>query len=397
MLQRQRTAMTLTRRAFGPLLAAAGLGMALPGCEEQRATNLIGAGTVGGAVTGGGGPNAGLDATTAKASPDMGAVLQTLANLGAQPVEALTTEEARRQPTIGQAAMRVAAQRGLPAGPRPMESVRELAIPGAGGATIPARLYVPYGVSPGRRPAPMVVYWHGGGFVIGDLDAYDASARAIAAESGAIVLSADYRRAPENRFPAAHEDALYAWSYAVTNAAPLGADPRRVAVAGESAGGNLALNVAIAARNQGGIQPVHMALIYPWVSTNTQTKSYGDNSAAVPLSRAGVLWFAKQIAWNPGVYTDPRLDILGRQDLRGLPPTTIVNAELDPLLTQGEQLAAELARLRVPVAQRTWPGVTHEFFGLSPAVAAAGEAQAYLGGRLRQSFMATTPRVAALR
>jgi acetyl esterase len=395
------TTTTMTRRRLGSLLAtAAGLGIALPGCGEQRATNLAGAGTVGGAVTGGGGPNAGLNATIAAASPDMGAVLREYAALGAQPVEALTAEEARRQPTIGAAAQRVAAQRRLATGPRPMAAVRALTIPGGGGSALPARLYVPLATSAGTPP-PLVIYWHGGGLVIGDLDAYDASARGIAArgiaaESGAIVVSAGYRLAPESRFPAAHEDALLAWSWAVSNAAALGADPRRVALAGESAGGNLALNVATAARDAGGIQPAHLALIYPWVSTNTQTKSFGDNSAAVPLSRAGILWFMDRIAWNPGVWTDARLDILGRQDLRGLPTTTIVSAGLDPLLTQGGMLAVEIDRTRGPVVQRVWPAATHEFFGLAPAVAAASEAQAFVGSQLRQSF-ATAPRVAALR
>ncbi len=359
-----------TRRRFTALMAAS-------------------AGSVGGAVTGGGGPNAGLDATIAAATPDMGAVLREYAALGAQPVEALSVEAARRQPGLGVAAQRVAAQRGLASGARPLATVRSLTIPGGEGSALPARLYVPLG-TPAGVPPPLIVYWHGGGFVIGDLDAYDGSARGLAAESGAMVLSVDYRRAPEHRFPAAHEDALLAWSWAVTNAAALGADPRRTALAGESAGGNLALNVAMAARDAGGIQPAHLVLIYPWVSTNTQTQSFGDNSAAVPLSRAGILWFMDRIAWNPGVWTDGRLDILGRRDLRGLPPTTIVSAGIDPLLTQGGQLAIEIDRTRGPVVQRVWTGATHEFFGLAPAVAAAGEAQAFVGGRLRQTFGAGT-------
>jgi acetyl esterase/lipase len=386
-----------TRRHFAAWLAAsAGLGLVLPGCGEQRAVNLAGAGSVAGAVTGGGGPNAGLEATLAAASPDMGAVLRELAASGAQPVEALTVAEARRQPTIGAAARRVAAQRGLAAEPRPMAAVRELSFPASDGTPLRARLYVPH-IATARGAPPLVIYWHGGGFVIGDLDAYDGSARGLAAESGAIVLSVDYRLAPEHRFPTAHTDAVAAWVWGVANAGRLGADPTRVALAGESAGGNLALHVALSARDAGGLQPIHLALIYPWVSTNTQTQSFGDNSAAVPLSRAGILWFLERIAWNPGIWTDPKLDVLGRQDLRGLPPTTIVSAAIDPLLSQGESLAVEILRAgQRSVAQRTWPGVTHEFFGLDPAVGAAREAQAFVGNRLRQST-AATPRVAAVR
>ena len=242
---------------------------------------------------------------------------------------------------------------------------------------------------------PLIVYWHGG-WVIADLDTYDASARALAAESGAMVLSAHYRQAPEHRFPAAHEDGVTAWRWAAANARRLGADPARMAVAGESAGGNLAIDTAIAARDARLPMPVHMALIYPVAGTDTNTPSYRENTAAVPLSRAGILWFVERVTNSLADLQDPRLDVVGRADLRGRPPATIVTAELDPLRSDGELLAQRLAAAGVPVDQRTWPGVTHEFFGMAPAVASATEAQAWVGERLRRA-LAGAPRVAALR
>ncbi len=386
--------MSLNRRALAALLATASTS-ALAG--RQRAQNFAGAGTVAGAAAGGGGPSAGLQATIARARPDMAAVLTQLGELGVQPVENLTVERARDQPTPADAVRRVLEGRGQPTAPRPMAEVRPVPIPGPGGVAIPARLYIPQTAATGRGGAmPLIVYWHGGGWVIADLDTYDASARALAAESGAMVLSAHYRQAPEHRFPAAHEDAVTAWRWAAANARRLGADPARMAVAGESAGGNLAINTAIAARDARLPMPVHMALIYPVAGTDTNTPSYRENTAAVPHSRAGMVWFVERVTRSPADLQDPRLDLVGRADLRGLPPATIATAEIDPLRSDGEALAGRLSAAGVPVEQRNWPGATHEFFGMAPAVSAAADAQAWVGERLRQALSGAA-RVAAVR
>ena len=353
-------------------LLSVGLTGALGLAACQKTENLVGAGTVAGSRTGGFGPATGVDATAARAKPDMARVIEALKAQGTQPIETLTVAQARTQPFIPQAVMRVARETGRSAAPVPLARVEDISIPGPGGA-FPARIYSAHARS---RGAPLIVYWHGGGWVIADLDTYDASARALAAQTGAIVLSAHYRQAPEAKFPAAHEDALAAYRWALGNAQRLGADRSRIAVAGESAGGNLAIATAIAARDAGLPLPRHMALIYPVAGTDTATPSYRENSAAAPLSRAGMLWFVDKVTSSSADLQDPRLNLVGRADLRGLPPATIINAEIDPLRSEGEMLAAKLREAGVPVTQRTFQGVTHEFFGMSPVVADAAEAQA---------------------
>ncbi len=331
--------------------------LALGGC--QQLSNLAGLGTVAGRETGSTGASAGATATTQRTDADMSQVIAALAALGAQPIETLSVERARSQPTPADAVRRVLQERGQSAAPRPVPQVRDISIP------IPARVYGP---ARGGAAAPLIVYWHGGGWVIADLDTYDASARALQAETGAVVLSLHYRQAPEHKFPAAHEDAVAAYRWALSNARGLGADPRRVAVAGESAGGNLAINVAIAARDQRLLMPQHMALIYPVAGTDTNTPSYSGNTATSPSSRAGMLWF------------------VDKARLEGLPPATIVNAELDPLRSDGEALARRLQQAGVSMERRSYEGVTHEFFGMAPAVAGAAPAQSFVGQRLRAAL-----------
>lgn len=353
--------------------------LALAGCQTT-AMDLAGTGTVAGASTSSGPPAARLTAN--RADQPMGQVIQALAELGAKPVSTLSVQQARRQPTAADAVRRVAAQRGLPTTPRPVAEVRDITIPGPGGP-IPARIYHP-GRSSGSLP--MIVYFHGGGWVIADLDTYDASARALALETGAVVVSSHYRQAPEHKFPAAHDDALAAYTWAVGQAERLGADRRRVALAGESAGGNLAINAAIGARDQRLPRPVHMLLVYPVAGTDTRTPSYTENTAAVPLGRDDILWFVDKLTRSPLDLQDPRLDVIGKADLRGLPPATIINAGIDPLRSDGEMLAQKLQAAGVPAVQRTWSGATHEFFGMAPVVPDATEAQAFAAMRLREAF-----------
>lgn len=321
-------------------------------------------------------------------APDMVAVLAAQQKLGARPTESLSPEQARVNPSIADAVRAVQSARGQDIIPMPVGSARNIQLDGAAGP-IAARVYTPAGAAPG--PLPMVVYFHGGGWVIATIDTYDASARALANGAGAVVVSVEYRKGPENRFPAAHDDAVAAYRWVLANASALGGDPRRVAVAGESAGGNLAINVAIAARDQRLPMPVHQLLVYPVAGTDLAVQSARENARAMPLSTAGLEWFIRYYTNGPRDLQDPRLDVVGRADLQGLPPATLILAQIDPLRSGGEMLAQKLSAAGVQTDTRTYTGTTHEFFGTGAVVPLGRQAVAYGSERLRQSFAATAP------
>ncbi|KAA2212682.1 alpha/beta hydrolase [Teichococcus oryzae] len=334
---------------------------------------------------------------TGRADPEMRALLESLQALRPQPIETLSPAEARLQPGMTEAVRHRLRALGRSDAPRPLPVVRDLEIPGRGGP-LAARLYSPAepprAGQPPRAPLPLIVYFHGGGFVIANLDTYDASARALAAESEAIVLSVHYRQAPENKFPAAHEDAYAAYMWALGNAASLGADLTRVAVVGESAGGNLAINVAMAAREARAPLPVAMGLIYPVAGTDMTTPSYLANADAKPLNAAMMKWFFGHYAASPSDAQDTRLNVYGRAELRGLPKAIIVTAEIDPLHDDGTRLASRLQESGVQVVAKDFAGVTHEFFGADPFVLAkAGDAQRFVAGELRSAFALPAPAV----
>jgi acetyl esterase/lipase len=318
----------------------------------------------------------------AKADDDMRKVLEHLAKLGGKPIPSLTPEEARKQPTPADAVKAVLAEEGE-APPAFDGKTEDRTFAGADGTQLPARIYTPKADAEG--PLPVVLYFHGGGFVIADIDTYDASARALADASDAIVVSADYARAPEHPFPAAHEDAVAAYRWVLRDAASFGGDPARVAVAGESDGGNLAANVAIAARDRGLQRPVHQLLVYPVAQADMETESYQAWRDGKPLDRAMMKWFVQQETRTPAAAKDPRLDLVNAR-LEGLPPATIVLAEIDPLRSGGELLAERLRTAGVPVESRTYEGVTHEFFGMGAVVADARDAVAWAGSRLDDAF-----------
>lgn len=330
-------------------------------------------------------------AEAARPAPDMAAVLQTLTALGAKPFETLSPTEARRQPSPADAAMRVMRDRGiqLPTAVGAVQA-RDLQVDGAVGP-VAARLYTPGASQAGAMPLPLIVYWHGGGWVVADLDTYDATPRALAAMTGAAVLSVHYRQGPENRFPAAHDDAVAAYRWALANARQLGANPQRIALAGESAGGNLALNVAIAARDGNLTRPSHVLAVYPVAGADMNTPSYQENANALPLSRGAMQWFVKNALETQAQAQDPRINLVGRSDLQGLPPVTIVSAQIDPLRSEGEMLATRLRTAGVDVQQRTFPGATHEFFGMAAVVRGAQQAQAFAVERLRPALGGHAP------
>ncbi|MBS0255284.1 MAG: alpha/beta hydrolase [Proteobacteria bacterium] len=248
--------------------------------------------------------------------------------------------------------------------------------------TVPARFYLPEGAA---SPAPLVVYFHGGGWVLGTLDTHDRTCRALARASGAAVLSVDYRRAPEHRYPAAAEDCYAAVCWARDHAARLGIDPARLAVAGDSAGGNLAGAVAIMARDRGGPALRHQLLIYPVTDDDYSLASYAQNGGGeYYLGRAAMEWF-----WGHylGDQSEAPLAKIGRTpDLAGLAPATVITAEFDPLRDEGMAYAARLAGAGVTVDAAVAPGMIHGFFSMFEMVP---DAMAWIergGSNLKRAF-----------
>ena len=313
-------------------------------------------------------------------STEQQSVLDALGSLGGKPIETLTAIEARKQPSPTDGVMALLKKQGKSTAPEAVGNVVNRTIPGPGGP-LPVRIYTPTGAG----PFPVIVYFHGGGWVIATNDTYDGSARALTNSVGAVLVSVEYRKAPEHKFPAAHDDAFAAYQWAIRNAASLNGDPARIALAGESAGGNLAIATAMTARDRNVALPVHVLAVYPIAGIDTTTASYTQNAAAKPLSRPMMSWFFNKYAPTPAARQDPRINLVAA-NLKGLPPVTIVSAEIDPLRTEGEQLAAHLSQAGVQVQQRTFPGMAHEFFGQGAVVAQAKDAVQYGADGLKDSF-----------
>ena len=322
--------------------------------------------------------------TQYKADADMQAVLDQLATMGGKPIETLTPAEARKQPTPADAVMALLKKQGKDTSATalvPGVSSIDREIAGASG-NIPARIYTPDGAG----PFPVIVYFHGGGWVIASKEVYDGGARGLAKQAQAIVISTDYRLAPEAKFPAAWDDALAAYKWAAANAASIKGDPKRLALAGESAGGNLAIATAVAVRDGGLQSPTHILAVYPVGQTgDLNTKSYVDSATAKPLNKPMIEWFVDKLLSKPADKMDPRLDLV-HANLKGLPPVTIINAQIDPLREDGAMLESALKKAGVKVDRKIYAGSTHEFFGMAAVVKDAADAQKYGGQALRSSF-----------
>lgn len=314
-----------------------------------------------------------------KTDKDMQAVLDELSSLGGKPIDSLSPEEARKQPTPADAVKSLMAKKGI----KPENdkvSTEDIQIDGAKGK-IAARVYKPAV----RGILPLVVYFHGGGFVIATNDTYDATPRSLAAQTEAIFLSVEYRKAPENKFPAAHDDAFAAYQWALKNAASLGADPKRIAVAGESAGGNLALNVAIMARDKKVQLPAHELLVYPVAGNDMNTASYKDNADAKPLNKSMMGWFVAQFTRTEADTRDPRINLISA-NLKGLNGATVITAQVDPLRSEGKELATRLEKAGVETEYKNYEGVTHEFFGMASVVDEAKDAQKFAAKELKAAL-----------
>jgi len=314
-----------------------------------------------------------------KAEPSMQKVLDAQKALNPKPIETLTPQEARLQPTPADGVKKVLADMKKSTAPEPGVSVKDVNIPAAGGGTIPLHVYVPEG----KGPFPVMMYYHGGGFVIADTKVYDASPRALAKMAKAIMVSVDYRRAPEHKFPAAPEDAYAAYTYTLQHAKEWGGDPQRVAVGGESAGGNLATVVSLMARDKKAQMPVHQLLVYPVVDNDMNRPSYQQNANAKPLNKPMMAWFFKHYGADP---KSPYALPLKNAQLQGLPPATIIAAEIDPLRDEGKAYADKLQQAGVKVDYKLYSGVTHEFFGMGAVVPKAKEAEQYAADALKKAF-----------
>jgi acetyl esterase len=240
----------------------------------------------------------------------------------------------------------------------PVAGLRERAIPGPGGE-IPVRFYVPGG----KGPFPAMVFFHGGGWVVGSLETTDFYCRALTNGTGCLVASVNYRHGPEHRFPAAADDAYAATKWIAANAASVDIDPARLVVGGSSAGGNLAAVAAIMARERGGPEIRAQVLSVPVMDFNFETKSYRDNADGYGLTRAAMQWFWKHYLKSDGDGADPRASPLREKNLRGLPPAFISTAEFDPLRDEGAAYARRLRDAGVPVEHRDYAGMVHMFLG----------------------------------
>lgn len=313
-----------------------------------------------------------------KAEPNMQKVLDALASLHGKPIETLTPPEARKQPTPADAVKKVLAETGKSTAPEAGVTVKEMSIRGPHGP-FPIYIYTPAGTG----PFPVMVYFHGGGFVIADTRTYDATPRALAKMAGAIMVAVDYHRAPEHKFPVPPDDAYAAYQWVLAHAKEFNGDASRVAVGGESAGGNLATVVSMMARDRNGTLPVHQLLIYPVTNDDMNDASYQRNANARPLDKAMMAWFFKHYGGDPN---NPYALPMKVASLKGLPPATVIAAEIDPLLTEGKEYADRLRKDGVPVSYKEYKGVTHEFFGMGAVVPEAKEAEQFAADELKKAF-----------
>lgn len=318
----------------------------------------------------------------AKPDPQMQAVLDKLASLQPKAVESLSAEDARHEPSPADAAAAVMKDKNLT--PPKYDGDIDNTELKLGTGNVKAQIYSPK--SDGLRPG--ILYIHGGGWVIADLATYEASPRALAIGTGAVVVSTHYRQGPESKFPAAHNDTVGAYEWMLGNAEKLKIDPKKIAVVGESAGGNMAVDICMAAVEKKLTPPIYQVLIYPVSDAAAQSspsmEAYKD---AKPLNTPMLKWFAKNYLNNDAEAADIRMSpALAGEKLKGLPPATIIAAEIDPLLSGIEKLSQALQAQGVKVNYKMYPGVTHEFFGMGAVVDKAKEAEDLVNNDLKKAF-----------
>ncbi|HMJ75977.1 MAG TPA: alpha/beta hydrolase [Iamia sp.] len=277
------------------------------------------------------------------------------------------------------AALRAADGEPIEVGP-----VTDVAIPGPGG-DIPARIYRP----DAHGPAPVLVWYHGGGWVIGDVETSDPTARKLCQRAGVVVVSVDYRLAPEHPAPAATDDAWAALTWVAEHIGDHGGDPTLMAVGGDSAGGNLAALMAVRARDEGGPALRHQLLVYPATDLTMAHPSIEENGEGYFLTAATMRWFMDHYLGadrSHGDPTSPAVSPLFVEDLSGLPPAQVLTAEFDPLRDEGDAYATRLAAAGVPVEHVPGPSLVHGFFAMGLVSPDADKAAALAADRLRDAL-----------
>jgi acetyl esterase len=308
--------------------------------------------------------------------PQAKAVIELAIKAGRPPYHMLSPKEARQL---------FLETRPFSTPPAPaIGTVRNLAAEGPVGQ-IPLRLYRPAGVPEATR-LPVYVYFHGGGWVIGDLESHDVLCRQLTAESGACVIAVDYRLAPEHKFPAAADDAWAATRWIAAHAAELGVDPARLAVGGDSAGGNLAAVVSLMAREAGGPALALQVLLYPVTDVGRESGSYTDFAEGYMLTRESMRWFTAHYLGRKEDAMDWRVSPLRASSLAGLPPALIITAGFDPLHDEGAAYATRLREAGVTVDYVSFGGMIHGFAGMGRVLDSALRVVALIGGSLRQAL-----------
>jgi len=285
--------------------------------------------------------------------PQAQAFLEQLAASGAPPLHELSVAEARQV---------IVALFGVQGDSEPVGAVANRMIPGAAGE-IPARIYTPRGTD----PFPILVYFHGGGWVIGNLEAYDATCRALTNAARCIVVAMEYRLAPEHQFPAAPEDCYAATQWVAAQATAIGGDPTRLALGGDSAGGNLTAVVAQMVRDRGGPALCYQLLIYPATDLSYDRAPYQsqrENAEEYLLTLDAMVWFQNHYLRSPADGSNPMASPLRADNLRGLPPAMVITAEFDPLRDEGEAYAVRLQEAGVPITLKRYDGMIHGFLSL---------------------------------
>lgn len=304
--------------------------------------------------------------------PQAQALLDQFVALGGQALSSMSVPDARRAMEV-LAAMRAA--------PPPIQSAVDRRIPGPAGE-IPVRIYTPTAPA----PLPLLVYFHGGGWVLGGIDTHDGVCRELANGAGCVVVSVDYRLAPEHKFPAAAEDCYAATQWTAAHAAELGADAKRLAVGGDSAGGNLAAVVPQMARDRGGPPIIFQLLIYPATDAAFDTPSYRDNAEGYLLTTGDMRWFWNHYLNSPADAANSVASPLRAKHLTGLPAALVITAEFDPLRDEGEQYARQLEEAGVPARLTRYDGMIHGFFGMSSMMDKAKAAVQEACANLRLAF-----------
>ncbi len=304
--------------------------------------------------------------------PQAQTVLDLMAELGLPANHTISPEEAR----INQLA------RPRPQGPE-VAKVEDRTIAN-GDFQVPVRIYTPEGTG----PFPVLSWFHGGGWVLGNLDTADCVSRQLAVGAGCVVVSVDYRLSPEARFPVPFDDCYAVTQWIAQNGASINADPTGIAVGGDSAGGNLAAGVSLAAKDRGGLPIAFQLLIYPVTAVDFSTGSYQQNADGYLLTRDGMKWYWDLYLGSDADASNPYAAPLVAKDLSGLPPALVITAEFDPLRDEGEAYAKKLQDAGVATTATRYDGMIHGFFGMSAVMDKGAQAISQASTELKAAFAA---------